>query len=183
MARTCETARERVGHTMRLSVDRINETSPYWVIQLEDMVFRFVTKNGVIYRVGFYHDHYFLKEGAYHFFIDNSDNTFAPRDPDVFKVVTAVIEEFFRHQTAVMLYICEPEDHREKTRAALYKRWFEAYPNHEKLTLRTAEIDFKGYVIYSGMIIRNDHPLHDIILEAFDAFTKNAPQVYDVQPK
>ena len=29
---------------MRLSVDRINRESPYWVIQLDDMTFRFVTK-------------------------------------------------------------------------------------------------------------------------------------------
>ena len=39
---------------MRLSVDNINQNSPYWVIQLDEMTFRFVTKNGVVYRVGFY---------------------------------------------------------------------------------------------------------------------------------
>ena len=43
---------------MRLSVDHINEQSPYWVIQLDDMQFRFVTKNGIKYRVGFYADEY-----------------------------------------------------------------------------------------------------------------------------
>lgn len=167
---------------MRLSVENINRTSPYWVLQLDDMLFRFTTKNGVQYRVGFYPDKYFLRDGAYHFFIVNNDQ-FAPKDPDVFKVVTLVIEEFFRQETAVMLYICEPSDHREKTRSLLYKRWFQNYPHKDLLTLKTAEIDFKGYIVYSGMIIRNDHPLYNLILKAFDEFTRKAPEVYDVQPK
>ena len=45
---------------MRLSADRINKKSPYWVIQLDELTFRFVTRNGIIYRVGFYKDQYFL---------------------------------------------------------------------------------------------------------------------------
>ena len=28
---------------MRLSADRINKKSPYWVIQLDELTFRFVT--------------------------------------------------------------------------------------------------------------------------------------------
>lgn len=37
---------------MRLSVDNINNVSPYWVIQLDDMTFRFVTKNAIkLYRI------------------------------------------------------------------------------------------------------------------------------------
>jgi hypothetical protein len=46
---------------MRLSADRINRKSPYWVIQLDEMTFRFVTKNGIIYRVGFYQDQYSME--------------------------------------------------------------------------------------------------------------------------
>ena len=33
---------------MRLSVDNINLASPYWVVQVDDMTFRFVTKNDFI---------------------------------------------------------------------------------------------------------------------------------------
>ena len=65
---------------MRLSVDRINRESPYWVIQLDDMTFRFVTKNGIIYRVGFYKDQYFLGNRAYHFFISNDNNANPPKN-------------------------------------------------------------------------------------------------------
>ena len=80
---------------MRLSVENINQASPYWVIPLDDMTFRFATKHGVIYRVGFY----------------------------------------------------------------------------------------IGYIVYSGMIIRNDHPIYDRLLKAFESFTRQAPSRYQVQPK
>ena len=53
---------------MRLSVDNINNGSPYWVIQLDEMTFRFVTRNGIVYRVGFYKDPYFLGDKAFPFY-------------------------------------------------------------------------------------------------------------------
>ena len=168
---------------MRLSVENINRNSPYWVIQLDDMTFRFATKNGVVYRVGFNLDHYFLKEGAYHFFIANDSGTFAPKDSDVFKVISLVIEEFFRQPESVMLYICEASDHREAIRAKLYQRWFDNYPHEGFLTLRTAEMNFDGYIVYSGMIIRNNHPIYQRLLKAFDSFTNQAPSRYRIRPK
>ena len=168
---------------MRLSVDNINKTSPYWVIQLDDMTFRFATKNGVVYRVGFYQDQYFLGDRAYHFFIDNVNNTLSPKDIDVYKVITSVIEEFFRQDKSVMLYICDPYDHREAIRDSLYKRWFASYPHHDELTLQAEEIDFEGYVVYTGMILRNDHPEYEELLAAYKAFVQRAISIYKVQPK
>ena len=41
---------------MRLSAEKINETSPYWVIQLDEKTFRVRTDYGVVYRIGFYDD-------------------------------------------------------------------------------------------------------------------------------
>ena len=168
---------------MRLSVDNINKKSPYWVIQLDDMTFRFVTKNGVVYRVGFYKDPYFLGEKAFHFFISNENNAITPKDIEVYKVITCVIEEFFDQDSSVMLYICDPHDHREAIRDSLYKRWFNSYPRHEELTLQAEELDFDGYVVYTGMILRNDNPDYDNLLETYKAFVKRANTIYSVQPK
>ena len=95
---------------MRLSVDNINSKSPYWVIQLDDITFRFVTKNGVVYRIGFYKDPYFLGDKAYHFFISNENESFAPKDIDVYRVITCVLEESFRQDASAMLYICDPKE-------------------------------------------------------------------------
>ena len=168
---------------MRLSVDNINQTSPYWVMQLDDMTFRFATKNGVVYRVGFYKDQYFLGDRAYHFFIANETNTITPKDNDVYKVITCVIEEFFRQDKSVMLYICDPHDHREAIRDNLYKRWFNSYPKHDELTLQAEELDFEGYIVYTGMILRNDHPEYEELLATYKAFVQRAISIYKVQPK
>ena len=168
---------------MRLSVDNINLTSPYWVIQLDDMTFRFTTKNGVIYRVGFYKDQYFLGDKAYHFFISNETDVQPPKDVDVYKVITSVLEEFFRQDSSVMLYICDPYDHREAVRDNLYKRWFNSYPRRSELTLKAEALDFEGYVVYTGMIMRKDNPDYDILLETYNEFVKRANSLYRVQPK
>lgn len=168
---------------MRLSVDNINQTSPYWVIQLDDLTFRFVTKNGVVYRVGFYKDPYFLGDRAYHFFIANENEASTPKDIDVYKVITCVLEEFFRQDASVMLYICDPYDHREAIRDNLYKRWFKNYPRHDELTLQAEELNFDGYVVYTGMILRKDHPDYEELLDTYKSFVKRANTIYHIQPK
>ena len=168
---------------MRLSADRINKKSPYWVIQLDELTFRFVTKNGILYRVGFYQDQYFLGSRAYHFFIANDSESSAPKDGDVFRVITCVLEEFFRQDASVMLYICDPYDHREAIRDSLYKRWFNGYPHKRRLTLEAAEINFDNYIVYTGMILRNDHPEYDELLNTYRAFVQRASSLYQVQAK
>lgn len=168
---------------MRLSVNNINSASPYWVIQLDDLTFRFITKNGIVYRVGFRQDPYFLGERAYHFFISNDSEVMAPKDADVFKVITCVLEEFFSQDASVMLYICDPHDHREAIRDNLYKRWFNSYPRHNELTLRAEELNFDGYIVYTGMILRNDNPDYEELLDTYKAFVMRANSIYQVSPK
>ena len=159
---------------MRLSIDKINQ---------DDMTVRFATKNGVVYRVGFYKDPYFLGERAYHFFIANENQVITPKDVDVYKVITCVIEEFFRQDKSVMLYICDPHDHREAIRDNLYKRWFNSYPQRDELTLQTEELNFEGYIVYTGMILRKDNPDYDELLTLYKAFIERANRIYHIQPK
>lgn len=160
---------------MKLSVDAINEKSPFWVIQLDDMLFRFITKNGIKYRVGFYPDTFFMTEDAYHFFLERVDEGPAIYDSDVLKVVTIIIEEFFRVGTNVMLYICDPSDSRQEQRSRLYKIWFESYSNRDAFTLADMTIDFEGQIVYGGLLIRKNHPAYIEILEAFNDFVHLVP--------
>lgn len=166
---------------MRLSVDNINKTSPYWVIQLDDMQFRFRTVNGIIYRVGFYVDSFFLPGKAFHFYIAPIGEERPPRDPNVFRVISLILEEFFRQDLSIMLYICDPKDHRESIRAGLYRRWFDNYSKKDELVLRDAEIDFAGIIVYSGIIMRKDNPVCSDVLTAFEEFIAKAPSLYDIQ--
>lgn len=160
---------------MRLSVDAINEQSPYWVIQLDDMLFRFATRNGIRCHVGFYPDTFFLNEGAYHLFIERIHDDHTPADPLVFEMVSVIIEEFFRDNANVMLYICDPSDNRQEARARLYRHWYETYEHHDLYTLSDAAIDFEQSTVYAGMLLRKDHPAYQPVLDAFEAFVHLVP--------
>ena len=147
------------------------------------MTFRFITKNGIVYRVGFYKDPYFLGDKAFHFFIANEKDKPAPKDVNVYKVITCVLEEFFSQEASVMLYICDPYDHREAIRDSLYKRWFESYPRRNELTLQAETLNFEGYVVYTGMILRKDNPDYESLLNSYEEFVKRANSIYHIQPK
>lgn len=152
---------------MRLSADKINETSPYWVIPLDELTFRIRTDNGVVYRIGFYEDTYFAMSGAYHFFIDNALNRHAPHDSEVLETVTAIIEEFFRQDPLVMLYICDPTDHRQAARNRLYQHWFENYINHSNFRLYSESVEYKSVDYFAGLLMRKDNPLYDDVVARF----------------
>ncbi|MBR6016251.1 MAG: hypothetical protein IKS94_01780 [Prevotella sp.] len=161
---------------MRLSVDKINQVSPYWVIQLDELTFRFATDNGVVYRVGFYKDTVFLIDGSYHFFIDNVNHQPSPNDPNLLATVTAVIEEFFRQEPLVMLYICDPSDNRQGSRNRLYKRWFDNYVNHSKYRLYSESVAFENVDYYAGLIMRKDNPHCDEVIAAFHDIVGSLPE-------
>ena len=152
---------------MRLSVENINKVAPYWVIQLNELAFRFATDNGVVYRVGFYKDTVFLIDGSYHFFIDNENNKPSPNDPKLLATVTAVIEEFFRQEPLVMLYICDPTDNRQSARNRLYKRWFDNYIHHSEYRLYSESVVFENVDYYAGLLMRKDNPRCDAVIAAF----------------
>lgn len=97
---------------MTLSADKLNLRSPYQLAQINDMTFSFVTDKQIHYNVGFYKDTYFMDDGAYHFFIDNSEHEHGSYDPKILDVVTVILEEFFNQEPTVMLYICAPTDKR-----------------------------------------------------------------------
>ena len=61
--------------------------------------------------------------------------------------------------------------------------WYNNYPKKDELTLHTADIDFNGFIVYTGMLLRKDHPLYNEVIASFDDFVKEAPFVMDVQPK
>ena len=105
---------------MTLSAEILNLRSPYQLTQINDMTFSFVTDKQIHYNVGFYKDTYFMDEGAYHFFIDNSEHEHGSYDPKILDTVTVILEEFFSQEPTVMLYICDPTDKRQAACDRLY---------------------------------------------------------------
>ena len=158
---------------LNLSVEQINQTSGYPVTALDGMTFTIVTDSGVIYDLGFYESTEFLQEGAYYFFIDNREHHHSAHDPKVVQTVLAVIEEFFRQDIAVMLYICEYVDKRQAARDRLYRSWLTQYVDNDKYTLYSEKLTANSNEYFAGLLILNSNPLKDIIIQAFHSYAEN----------
>lgn len=168
---------------MKLSAVQLNQRSPYVLTQINDLTFRFVTDHQIHYAVGFYKDTFFMEEGAYHFFIDNIKHEHASYDPKILDVVTVILEEFFSQEPTVMLYICDPTDERQAARDRLYHLWFYDYARSHEMTLFSDSVTFRQVKYYAGILMRHDHPLHDIILSYYQDFLKHVPQIYTTRDK
>ena len=168
---------------MTLSADILNLRSPYQLSQVNDLTFRFVTDQQIHYVVGFYKDTFFMDDGAYHFFIDNSQHEHGFYDPKILDVVTIIIEEFFSQEPTVMLYICDSTDKRQAARDRLYHLWFYDYARSHEMTLFSDSVTFKEVKYYAGILLRHDHPLHDIILSYYQDFLKHVPALYTPREK
>ncbi len=168
---------------MTFSVDKLNLRSPYRLSQINNLTFRFVTDQQIHYTVGFYKDTFFMDDGAYHFFIDNNQHEHGSYDPKILDVVTVILEEFFSQEPTVMLYICDPSDDRQAARDRLYHLWFYDYARSHEMTLFSDSVTFKKTKYYAGILLRHDHPLHDIILSYYQDFLKHVPQLYTAREK
>jgi hypothetical protein len=168
---------------MILSADKLNVRSPYHLWQVNDLTFRFVTDPQIHYVVGFYKDTFFMDDGAYHFFIDNSQHEHGSYDPKILDVVTVILEEFFNQEPTVMLYICDPSDQRQAARDRLYHLWFYDYARSHEMTLFSDSVTFKKVKYYAGILLRHDHPLHDMILSYYQDFLKHVPALYTTREK
>lgn len=66
-----------------------------------------------------------------------------------------------------MLYICDTSDGREAARNRLFLSWFEREAN-ERFIIRTAKAKIEDEVIYTAIIVANDHPALQAILRDFE---------------
>ena len=161
---------------IRLSAENINRTSPYQVEAIDELSVSFVTDYGISYDVGFYEDTLFYITGAFHFYISNANRQHAQSDPKILQTVMAVIEEFFRQNPMVMLYICDPRDHRQAARNRLYQQWFDNYINHSNFRLYSESVVYKSIDYYAGLIMRKDNPFYDDVVARFHDIVKDLPE-------
>lgn len=150
-----------------LSAEEINQTSPYQVIQVDELSVRFCTQYGVHYWVGFVRDIFILSENGYYLYLTNESDT-QREDPFVYKTIVAIIANFFAHSALdAMLYICSPSDSRQAARARLFEIWFNRTDESKSFTLNTySDID-EGVKYFYGIILRRDNPEHDKMIHIF----------------
>ncbi len=154
-----------------ISADKINLRAPYRVKQVDDSVFAFTTKHGISYTASFVADVSFFDEGVYQFFLTKTSGKKGRKDDDISETVKVIIEEFFAHEEAVMLYICDTADGRQASRDRLFRAWFYSFEESESFTLHTEGMMIDNVRYLSSILLRNDHPLYLQVLGAFHNFT------------
>ena len=150
-----------------LNLNRINYTSPYKVWEY-DGGFHFDTDFGVAYTIEFEQDES-IDYVAYWFGLINRNGKKSPNDSKIQKTIVCIIEEFFRENPDILLYMCDSLNQQEAMRARLFLRWFNNFEGRDAYIIRTAEInDEDKKTEYVALIVPKSHPDIDIILTFFD---------------
>lgn len=140
-----------------LNIENINRQSPYFVTCEADSVYYFYTDFGVGYNIVIKPNDIFLPSGAFVLDIINIWNVTSPGDPKFKQTLIAIVEEFFRQNNDVMLYVTETKDSKQAFRNRLFLRWFNTYENKKRFFIKTAEGKMDGKMNFLAMISRKDN--------------------------
>jgi len=150
------------------SLQHILKNSPY-DITLSEAGFIFLTDNGIHYRVSFDEEDMILGGcKTYQFILQNVEHTRAPHDPKIEATVLAIIEEFFRSNQHVLLYVCDTSDGKEGGRNRLFLRWFERHASSKRFTICTANAKVEDEMVYIAIIVDNSNPHQKEIIDDFN---------------
>lgn len=135
--------------------------------------FVFTTDQGKKYEMGFIQDLMVSDEGVYQFFISTEDQFKTRPDKKVQQTVMLLIDDFFKNEGVVLLYICAMEDNRQATRDRLFHRWFTSAVNKNEYSLRSISATVEDTEYFSSVIMRNDNPRFKAMTEAIDRFIED----------
>lgn len=152
----------------RLDIESINNRAPYDVAYAEDGEIVFLTDYGINYSVTFDDDSnpYYT---AYWFNLTNLNNIPSPSDKKIAQTVICIIEEFFRKNPDILLYMCSTDGEQQAQRARLFLRWFNGAEQQKHYYIRTAEVKGDGSLDYVALIIQRNNPHLDEIIQLFDS--------------
>ena len=150
-----------------LQTKQINMVSPYWVLY-EGFALVFTTDNGIKYAVDFDEDtNPYYK--AYWLNLTNLSSKPSPGDKKIAQTVICIIEEFFRQNPDILLYMYSTEGGKQAQRARLFLRWFNGAEQQKHYVARSVEMrGEEGRKEYVAMIVQRSNPQLEEILATFD---------------
>lgn len=161
-----------------LDINRISHFAPYRVWMERDE-YRFETEHDILYAVSFEEENMFEGIPAYWFGLANRTHKSSPNDIKIRATVTCIIEEFFRSNPNILLYLCDTADEQQAMRSRLFLRWFNGYAQQKDYYIRTEMVMDEGTENYVALIVQRAHPQLQVIMDAFDSiiaqFRANKP--------
>lgn len=164
---------------IKFSLKHILEDAPYELI-LSGENFMFHTDFGIHYSVSFNKEDIVLGGCVtYQLIIRKIEEVKSSHDPKVEATILAIINEFFRSNNEIMLYLCDTSDGREESRDRLFLSWFERHAQKERFTICRAHTTVEGEGLFLCIIIDNRNPKLKAIVEDFkekaDMLTEEKP--------
>lgn len=150
-----------------LDLSAINLNAPYSVWNVADYYY-FRTKHGAIYKIGFMDDDTIWESGAYQFVIVNENHTPSPNDPKLRGTIFCIIENFFKVNPEILLYLCETGDGKQASRNRLFVRWFREYAQKHLYYFDTVEMSADGIENFAAIIVQKTNPMLNEIVETFN---------------
>jgi hypothetical protein len=153
-----------------LNSSQVNILSPYWVAYDGDAL-TFTTDYGIKYAVDFDEDaNPFFK--AYWLNLTNLSDRPSPSDKKIAQTIICIIEEFFRQNPDILLYMCSTEGGKQAQRARLFLRWFNGAEQQKHYVARSVEVQGEdGRKEYVALIVQRSNPQLEEILATFDEET------------
>lgn len=149
-------------------LNRVNQVAPYKVELVNDE-YVFETDYEIRYSV------WFEKQDipdstvvAYWLNLTNRSQKASPGDVKIRNTVIFILEEFFRQNPDVLLYMCDSADEQQAMRSRLFLRWFNAYGQQKEYYTRTEMITDEGEENYIALIVKRTHPHLQSIIEMFE---------------
>ena len=110
---------------------------------------------------------------SYQIIIRKIEDTHSPHDPKVEATILAIVNEFFRSNLEILLYLCDTTDGREASRNRLFMRWFEKNAEPGRFTIKQAHTEIEGQGIYIAIIVENRNPKLKAITDEFEYAAAN----------
>mgnify|MGYP000001291129 FL=1 len=150
---------------IKFSLAKLQQNSPYELFY-SDGDFSFVTDNGLHYSVSFSEESSLGNCDTYQLIIRRIDKDYNGYDSKVEKTILSIVNEFFRSNLYVLLYICDTSDHREGVRNRLFLNWFDRNAEPGAFVIRTANAKVENEEIYAAIIVDRRNPkLNDVLTE------------------
>lgn len=152
-----------------IDLERVNVVAPYHFTPTSYSVLTFsiLTDYGVKYTMSFYENDLLPGIHAYEFVISNVNQRKSPRDIKLRQSIIALIQEFFRQREAVLIYLCETGDNRQRQRFRLFESWFRISGKGNFVSLSMDLVDLEGVPNYAAIITRMDNPNLSFITKQF----------------
>ena len=157
---------------IQLSLDALNEKSPYQITIAEDGGYDFITSQGIHYTIYFDDDQPLGGCPTFQFIIQKVEHQRSPHDPNVEYTILTIVDQFFAENLNVLLYIFDDSDGREAKRNRLFLSWFNKYAKPGRFTICTANATIEGHGFYAAIIVENRNPMLKAITEDFENAAK-----------